>query len=66
MMTVKLIESFQICADAAVSCSNWGGDDYVFQKVNWRFHLCPKVLEDKAIIKIMSLMGVTCPPTSVV
>jgi hypothetical protein len=46
----KLIESFQICADA-VSCSNWGGDD-VFQKVNWRIHLCPKVLEDEAIIKI--------------
>jgi hypothetical protein len=47
----KLIESFQICADAAVSCSNWGGDD-VFQKVNSRIHLCPKVLEDNAIIKL--------------
>jgi hypothetical protein len=24
----------------------------VFQKVNWRIHLCPKVFKDKAIIKI--------------
>jgi hypothetical protein len=46
----KLMESVQICADA-VSCSNWDGDD-VFQKVNWSIHLCPKVLEDKAIIKL--------------
>jgi hypothetical protein len=27
----------------------------VFQKVNWRIHLCPKVLEDKAINKKICL-----------